>query len=136
MGIWGFHDFSWSSTHRIICPSISSSHNFRAFQFHHNSGCFIPIKCVLENKDFNDGAFLIIEKEDTPFLAQIVTNHVKNSQLTLSILSSPLPAGKFSISNSLGTIISTTNIIELLVESPANTMFDIIMLSDAQFTSI
>jgi hypothetical protein len=136
VGIRSFHEFDATATQTVVCRSVSSSNNFRIFQFNYNSDFRTPIKRVLEHDDFNNGTFLIIEKEEVILLAKIITDDLKKNQLTVSIFSPPLPSRKFSISKSAPTIITTTNVIGCFSELPAKTMFNIIVLSDQQFISI
>ncbi|CAF1568592.1 unnamed protein product [Rotaria sordida] len=106
------------------------------FHFKLNSDLRLPIKRVLESQDFVNGMFLIVEQDDVLHLAQIITADIRKSQLTISIFSPPLPAKKFSASKSAPLIISTTNVIGRLLDSPTRATINTIILSDEQFLSI
>ncbi|CAF2956601.1 unnamed protein product [Rotaria sp. Silwood2] len=136
VGIRSFHEFDATFTGTVVCRSVSTSIDSKAFQFKLNFDLRSPITRVLDSKDFINGKFLIIEHDDILHLAQITTADLRKSQLTITFFLPPLPARKFSSSKSEPLIVSTTKVIDLLVDSPKTTTTKTIMLSDEQFVSI
>ena len=136
MGIRSFHEFEGTHSHTVMCRSVSSSIHSKEFQLNCNSDSRTIITRILDSRDFNNGTFLIVEKEDDFFLAQIISDDLKTDQVTVSIFSPSLPTKKISASKSAPIIIPTTNIIGRLVDSPTRTTTNNIKLSDAQFLAI
>jgi len=136
VGIRSFHEFDATISGKIECRSVSNSTNSTTFRCKYGSSVSSPIKRVLDFQDFNKGAFLIVQKDDIFFLAQINAADLQRNELNISIFLPSLPAKKFSISKSPSIVICTTDVIGRLFHSSTKSSVKTIILSNEQFNSI
>lgn len=136
VGIRSFHEFNASSTNSIMCRSVSSSMNVKSFYFKFDRTLQTPIKRVLETKDFTTGSFLIVERDETIYLAQIKTTDARKRSLNVSLLSPHLPCKTFSTSKSPSITIRSTDVLGRLVDPPTTTRMKQLVLTEEQFVSI
>lgn len=135
IGIRGFHEFDCASTRRITCKSTSNSKKSKTFNLRLKSEIISPIQRITDWGDYNVGSYLIIELDDLFHLAKIIAVD-QNNQITVSFLTPPLPAKRFSLSVSSPTQVSAVNVLAKIRDSPRKTKANTMILSDEVFLSI